>query len=111
MTTQNPQDQAVSTHSVDAAKIKHIAHLSRIGINDADADKYAGQMNAILDYMKILEEVDTENVKMTLQVNGLENVMRPDVVRMEEKPDDLLEVTPLAKISGQIAVKAVLKEE
>lgn len=111
MKSQNPQGNGQSGARVDAERIKHIAHLSRIGISDEDAVKYAGQMNSILDYMKILEEVDTENVKMTLQVNGLENVTRPDLVRMEEKPDDLLNVTPLAKISGQIAVKAVLKEE
>ena len=111
MTSPNPQEDAKSVQKVDAEKIKHIAHLSRIGINDEDAEKYAGQMNAILDYMKILEEVDTENVKMTLQVNGLESVMRADEVRMEENPSTLLAVSPLTKISGQIAVKAVIKEE
>lgn len=111
MTTQKSQKNAGSVQKVDAAKIRHIAHLARIGINEEEADKYAGQMNSILDYMKILEEVDTENVKMTLQVNGLENVMRPDEVRVTEKPEDLMDVTPLPKISGQIAVKAVIKEE
>lgn len=97
--------------TVDAEKVKHMAHLARIGITDVDADMYAGQMNSVLDYMKILEEVDTGDVKMTLQVNGLENVTRTDEVRMEENPSDLLAVTPLPKISGQIAVKAVIKEE
>lgn len=102
---------ADKTGAVDAEKIKHIAHLARIGIADEDADRYALQMNSVLDYMKILEEVDTTAVEMTLQVNGLNNVTRPDEVRTEEKSADLLGVSPLPKISGQIAVRAVIKED
>jgi aspartyl-tRNA(Asn)/glutamyl-tRNA(Gln) amidotransferase subunit C len=102
---------AAQTKTVDAEKIKHIAHLARIGISDEDAGRYALQMNSVLDYMKILEEVDTGKVEMTLQVNGLNNVSRPDEVRMEERPEDLLKVSPLPQIAGQIAVKAVIKEE
>ena len=96
---------------INVEQIKHIAHLARIGINDDDAKHYAAQMNSVLDYMKILDEVDIEKVGMTLQVNGLDNVARPDEVRMEENPADLLAVSPLPRISGQIAVRAVIKEE
>lgn len=96
---------------IDAEKIKHIAHLARIGINDAEAEQYAGQMNSILDYMKILEEVNTDGVEMTMQVTGLKNVTRADQPVMEESADSLLAATALPKISNQIAVRAVIKEE
>jgi aspartyl-tRNA(Asn)/glutamyl-tRNA(Gln) amidotransferase subunit C len=92
-------------------KIKQIAHLARIGIDDAEASQYAGQMNSVLDYMKILEEVDVSKVEMTMQVNGLHTVTRPDIVKMEEKCSDLLDVSALPKISGQIAVQAVINED
>jgi aspartyl-tRNA(Asn)/glutamyl-tRNA(Gln) amidotransferase subunit C len=96
---------------IDREKIKHIAHLSRIGISDEQADKYAAQMESILDYMKILEEVNTDGVEMTTQVTGLQSVTRQDEVKMEADPEELLSCTALPKISGQIAVKAVIKEE
>lgn len=96
---------------IDAAKIKQMAHLSRIGISDADAEKYAGQMESVLDYMKILEEVNTDGVEMTTQVTGLQSVTRPDVIMPEAAPEELLAVSVLPKISGQIAVKAVIKED
>lgn len=100
-----------SSPKIDQEKIKHIAHLSRIGISDAEAEKYAGQMESILDYMKILEEVNTDGVEMTTQVTGLKSVTRADEPKTEVSPDDLLNCTALPKIAGQIAVKAVIKEE
>jgi len=105
--TVNPQQNK----KVDAEKIKHIAHLARIGIDDREAEEYAGQMNSVLDYMKILEEVETKGVEMTLQVNGLRNVTREDRPLMEVPADELLAVSTLPKIANQIAVRAVIKEE
>jgi len=100
-----------SSLKIDQEKIKHIAHLSRIGISDEEALKYAGQMESIMDYMKILEEVNTDGVEMTTQVTGLHSVTRADEAIYEVAPDDLIACSVLPKISGQIAVKAVIKEE
>lgn len=100
-----------SAKSVDVEKVKQIAHLARIGINDKQAEEYAGQMNSVLDYMKILSEVDVSDVEMTMQVNGLHSVTRKDEVNMEEDCAELLDVSQLPKISGQIAVRAVIGEE
>ena len=100
-----------SSPKIDQEKIKHIAHLSRIGISDEEAQKYASQMESILEYMEILGEVQTEGVEMTTQVTGLQSVTRADEVKMEVDPEALMNCTVLPKISGQIAVKAVIKEE
>lgn len=96
---------------IDVEKIHHIAKLSRLGISDEEAARYAGQMNSILEYMDILNEVNTDGVEMTLQVNGLKSVTRTDEVQVESDPEALLEVSTLPKIAGQIAVRAVIKEE
>ena len=101
----------MAEQKIDATKLKHIAQLSRIGISDQEAEKYAGQMNSILDYMKILEEVSTDGVEMTLQVTNLKSVTRPDQVEESLDAQALLATSTLPKISGQIAVKAVIKEE
>ena len=96
---------------IDAEKIKHMAQLSRIGISDEEAVKYAGQMESILDYMKILEEVNTDGVEMTTQVTGLKSVTRADEVIVDTSPSELLATSVLPKVGGQIAVKAVIKED
>lgn len=101
----------MAEQKIDAEKLKHIANLARIGISDQEAEKYALQMNSILDYMKILEDAPTEGVEMTTQVTGLKSVTRPDEILVDAVADDLLNCTTLPKISGQIAVRAVIKEE
>ncbi len=100
-----------SSKKIDGEKIQQMAALARIGIGSEEAVRYAEQMNSILDYMEILQEIDTEGVEMTLQVTGLKNVTRADQVITETDPQALLEVSTLPKIAGQIAVRAVLKEE
>lgn len=96
---------------LDAEKIKHIAMLARLGLSDSEAEAYVEQMNAVLGYMDILKEISTDKVEMTLQVNGLRNAMRADDVLPQVAPEELLAVSPLPKINGQIAVRAVIKEE
>lgn len=101
----------MAEQKIDATRLKYIAQLARIGISDQEAEKYANQMNSVLDYMKILEEVNTDGIEMTLQVTNLKSVTRPDVVEATVDPQALLSTSALPKISGQIAVKAVIKEE
>lgn len=96
---------------IDAERIKHVAKLSRLGISDEEATRYAGQMNSVLEYMDILKEVNTEGVEMTLQVNGLKNMTRADEIQAQANPEELLAVSTLPKMAGQIAVRAVIKEE
>lgn len=61
-------------------EVEKIAKLSRLELTDDEKDKFAGQLSAVLDYVGKLNEVNTENVAMTAQVTGLENVYREDVV-------------------------------
>lgn len=90
--------------------VKHIAHLARIGITDEEVEKFQKDIGAILDYVKELEEVDTDAVEPTSHVTGIENVMRRDEVR-EKIPQDskkkLIEAVPKKK-SGYVKTKAIL---
>ncbi len=99
------------SEQISAEKLKHIANLSRIGISDAEAEKYAHQMNSILSYMDILNEVDTNGVEMTTQVTGLKSVLRDDEVKSYASPDELLNCSPLTKLNHSVVVKAIIKEE
>ena len=71
-------------------EVEKIAKLSRLELTDQEKEQYANQLSAVLDYFAKLKEVDTENVAITAQVTGLENVYRQDKVEQCDYQTDLI---------------------
>ena len=71
--------------------------------------KFQTQLSGILDYVELLNDVNTDSVEPTAQVTGLSNVARDDAVAVRKlaKAQDLLACSPLKKINNQIKVKNV----
>ncbi len=63
-------------------EVRHIALLARLGISDAEVEKFRNQLSNILENMEILKQVDTTGLEPTSQSVALQNVFRPD----EPKP-------------------------
>ncbi len=61
--------------------VEHVALLSRLELGENDVEKFTGQLNAILDYIDVLNKVDTAGVEPTAHVLPLKNVMRADETR------------------------------
>jgi aspartyl-tRNA(Asn)/glutamyl-tRNA(Gln) amidotransferase subunit C len=61
--------------------VAHVAMLARLGLSDAELEQYRHQLDAILDAIGRLNEVDTSAVAETAQVGGLVNVWREDEAR------------------------------
>lgn len=80
--------------SISKEEIKKIATLARLSLTPEEETHYAETISAVLEYMKILNEVDTEAVEETSQVTGLENVVREDVVVKSNNSDKLLKLMP-----------------
>ena len=91
-------------------EVQHIAKLARLGLKEDEIKKFAKQLNDILDYMKLLEEVDTRDLPLTSQVTGLENVSREDSVERMCEKEELLGCTELPVERDQIRVKPVITE-
>jgi len=89
-------------------EIGKIATLARLELNDKEKEKYAEELSVVLDYIEMLNEVDTDNVEETCQVTGLQNVMREDIVQEcnEETRKKIIEQFPDKK-DGLLKVKAV----
>lgn len=62
-------------------KIKKIAQLARLSLTPAEENRYAETISAVLEYMKILNEVDTTTIEPTAQVTGLKNIVRKDEIK------------------------------
>ena len=59
--------------------VEQVALLSRLELPDGDTARVTEEMNAILDYMEVLNKADTTDIEATAHVLPLRNVMRPDM--------------------------------
>ncbi len=66
--------------SVDIQTVKKIAGLSRIAIDDAEAEKMVGELNGILAWVEQLGEVDVTGVEPMAGVIATKAKMRDDKV-------------------------------
>lgn len=65
---------------ISKSSVLHIAHLAKLKTSEAEAEKYAGELSHVLDYIDQLKEVDTDKTIPTAQVTGLTNNLREDKV-------------------------------
>ncbi|MDT3377497.1 Asp-tRNA(Asn)/Glu-tRNA(Gln) amidotransferase subunit GatC [Labrys portucalensis] len=66
--------------SVDAATVKRIARLARIAVTEEDVPHLQGELNAILDFVAQLDEVDVDGVEPMTSVTPMLMKKRQDVV-------------------------------
>lgn len=71
-------------------EVEKIAKLSRLELTDKEKELYASQLTKVLDYVEKLKEINTENVPITAQVTGLENVYRSDEINQCDYQKDLI---------------------
>ncbi len=81
-------------------------NLSKIRI---DNEKLAQDVNWILHYVDLLNEVNTDWVKCTTNVVESENILREDKEIREIKPTDLLACSKQKIIANQIAISNIMK--
>ena len=65
---------------VDEATVRRIARLARIKVTDAEAKGLEGELTGILDWVKMLDEVDTAGVEPMTRVVPIELRQREDKV-------------------------------
>ncbi|WP_182188445.1 Asp-tRNA(Asn)/Glu-tRNA(Gln) amidotransferase subunit GatC [Pectinatus frisingensis] len=61
--------------------VENVAMLSRLNIADNKMDKYIEEFSNFLEYVDVLQQVNTENIKPTAHVLPLQNVFREDIVK------------------------------
>ena len=66
--------------SVDNDTVRKIATLSRIRVEEQDLPKLAGELNSILTWIEMLQEVDTDGVEPMTSAVETTMTMRDDVV-------------------------------
>lgn len=74
--------------------VEYVAELSRIKLDEAAVEKMQRELGAIVDYMEILNQLDTENVEPLSHVFSITNVMRDDEVNASYDRAEILQNAP-----------------
>ena len=80
--------------TIDLKTIKHISKLSRISVDDKKADKLAGDLNSIFDFIEKLNELNTDNIEPLTSVAETTLKLRADEVKSENIRDKILKNSP-----------------
>ncbi|MDB9698619.1 Asp-tRNA(Asn)/Glu-tRNA(Gln) amidotransferase subunit GatC [Candidatus Pelagibacter sp.] len=80
--------------TIDLKTIKHISKLSRISVDDAKANKLAGDLNSIFDFIEKLNELNTDNVEPLTSVAETTLKLRADEVKSKNIRDQILKNSP-----------------
>jgi aspartyl-tRNA(Asn)/glutamyl-tRNA(Gln) amidotransferase subunit C len=93
--------------SVDTATVKRVARLARIAIDDEDAGRMTGELNAILGFVEQLNEVDVSGVEPMTSVIPIEMKKRQDAVTDGGKADDIVANAPATEENFFLVPKVV----
>jgi len=96
---QNPKSKKnpklkIQNSKLDEEEVGHIAKLARLKLTGEEVKMFCSQLSEVLEYMKVLNEVETRGVEPTAQVTGLENVFREDEVSPSLEPNEALSCAP-----------------
>lgn len=66
---------------IDERIVKQIAKLAAIELSTNEIQEFTKDLDSILEYIEVLNEVNVENVEPTSHVHGINNAFRDDVLR------------------------------
>lgn len=81
---------------ISGKEVEHVALLARLSLSKEEINLYTEQMNSILQYADMLQQIDTDNVLPTAHAVQLSNVLREDEVKPSMSPDKVLQNAPQA---------------
>lgn len=80
--------------SIDLKTIKHISKLSRISVDEQKAEKLAGDLNSIFEFIEKLNELNTDNIEPLTSVAETTLKFREDEVKSENIREQIIKNSP-----------------
>ena len=65
---------------IDKEEVKRIYEIAHLNIKDEDLDKMEEKFNTVLDFSRVILEVDTKDIDMLEIVENHESILREDKV-------------------------------
>ena len=79
---------------ISSDEVKKVAQLARLELNESEINQHAEQLEKILEYIKQLEKINTENVPCTTRAIEVVNVLRKDEKKKYENSEEILNLAP-----------------
>jgi len=92
---------------ITKAEVIHVAELARLDMDASAIDTFAAQIGKILEYVAILEGVDTQGVEPTSHAIFMDNAFREDVPQGHLEKEAVLSNAP-EKENGNFIVPKVI---
>lgn len=93
---------------ISSEEIKNIAKLSHLEIKDDEMEEMRKNFSSILEYVKKLQELNTDDIEATPSIIELESVMREDIAK--DNNSDLISSFSRSK-NNYLEVKKILYNE
>ena len=95
---------------VNEQLVKAIAFLARLDLTEEEIQVFVSQFKDILDYVSILNEVDTENVPPAYLSSANKSVIREDQIEASVPTEEFLANAPQSK-NGYVVIPRVHIEQ
>ena len=80
--------------TIDLKKVKYISKLARISLDEAKANKLAGDLNSIFDFIEKLNELNTDNIEPLTSIAETTLRFREDKIKSENIREKILKNSP-----------------
>lgn len=75
-------------------EVKYVANLAKLYVDENEAEKLTSEMESIINFANMLEEIDTNSIAPTNHAMKVQNVFREDVVTPSYDQKDILKNAP-----------------
>ncbi len=103
-----PSSDADPPAELTIEDVRHLATLARLGMTDAELEKFRGELASIIGHCDVLQRVDTDGVEPTNNGADLLNVVAADEPRPPWPPGEVLANAPNRR-DDLFRVRAVLE--
>ncbi len=79
---------------IDELMIEHIAALSCIKLSKEETEEFTRDINGIIQYMELLDELDLERMEPELESSAIRNVFRSDEKRKSLEVEEIMMNAP-----------------
>ena len=93
---------------IQREEVQHIAKLARLALSEEELSLFGEQLTRILDYIAILEKLDTEGVAPLYHPNAETLSLREDVAQEKVFPQEVLKILAPEFEDGHFLVPSVL---
>ena len=95
--------------SIEGKDIEYLSHLARLDLSQSQLDKVSARLGVVLEYMSKLQELNTINPAVKLNMDGNSDSFREDRVVERYKSDEILSYTDSLRGNTYFHVPKVIK--